>query len=640
MKFAKYAILGLMGAALVSCSDDFLDRKPMDFGDESSYYNNENDLKVAANTFYEYLPKNNNLWGGLYTQDNTSDNQAGPSPSNLFYQGDKQTVKIEDSEWNFKKQRETNFFINTTERRYSSIIGNKTNIDHYLGEGYFFRAFDQFRLLRNFGDCPVLREMLPSDQDAITAKSARTPRNQVAREILADLQHAADLMMDWHPEAGRVNAKVAHALRARVALYEATWEKYHAGTCFVPGNDKWPGKAYWPDFAWPLGSAEAEINYFLDEAIKSAEIAAEGHPLAKDYQAMFNAASDVPFGSDSEVLLARYYETGVLTHSCTRYLGTTGGGCGVTRAAVNSFLMVSGKPWYAAGDEYKGDKLSYYEFQNRDTRLTGSVRAAGKIEGEVTDPETGETKPGIVYEFKPRITDSGNQKATTGYEVCKWVSDDPAQNIQSECTTSVPLFRSAEAMLNYIEAYYLRHNNLGGTCDTYWRELRRRAGVDDDYNATIAATDLSKENDLAVWSKGVEVDKTLYNIRRERRCELIAEGLRLDDLKRWRSLDKMVDYHVEGLNLWDELYKLYEDGKGPKADVVSQAPVSKYIRPYQINATSKAYAGYNFPKPHYLEPIPISEFLLTGGFDKSPIYQNPGWPTRNDGVADYGYDCD
>lgn len=641
MKFAKYAILGLMGAAaLASCSDDFLDRKPMDFGDEDSYYNTENDLKVAANAFYEMFPKNNALWGGLYSEDNTSDSQAGASPSNLFYEGDKQTVKIENSEWKFVNQRGVNFFINSTEKKYSSIVGTKANIDHYLGEGYFFRAYDQFRLLRNFGDCPVLREMLPSDQEAITAKSKRTPRNQVAREILADLQDAAELMLDWHPEHGRVNAKVAHALRARVALYEATWEKYHAGTCFVPGNDKWPGKEYWPDFAWPLGTPEAEINFFLEEAIKSAAIAVEGHPLASDYLSMFNTPSDEPFGSDSEVLLARYYAIGVISHSCSRYLGTTGGGCGVTRAAVNSFLMKSGKPWYAAGSEYMGDQTSYEEFKNRDTRLTGSVRAAGSFINDYRDPETGKMVHDTIYHYVPLITNGGSEKSTTGYELNKWVNETKAQQGQTECTTSVPLFRSAEAMLNYIEAYYLRYGSLGGNCDKYWREIRKRAGVDDDYNATIAATDLGKENDLAVWSKGAEVDKTLYNIRRERRCELIAEGLRLDDLKRWRSLDKMKSYHIEGINLWDEVYKLYENGKGPKADVVSQATVSKYMRPYQVNASSKAYAGYNFPKPHYLEPIPISEFLLTGGFDKTPIYQNPGWPTRSDGIADYGYDCD
>ena len=639
MKFAKYAILGLVGAAaLASCSDDFLDREPMDFGDESSYYNTENDLKVAANNFYEYLPKNKVLWGGTYTDDNNSDNQAGASPSTLFYEGDKQTVKVENSEWNFEKQRAINFFINTTEKKYSSIVGNPKNIDHYLGEGYFFRAYDLFRLLRNYGDVPILTQMLPSDQEAITAKSVRAPRNMVARAIIKDLKHAAGLMLDWHPEAGRVNAKVAQALLARVALYEATWERYHAGTCFVPGNDKWPGKDKNPDFAWPEGSAEKEIEYFLDEAIAAAEIAVAGHSLEDDYLAMFNTPSDKFFGADSEVLLARYYATGVLSHSASSYL-QGGGGCGVTRAAVQTFLMESGKPWYAAGDEYKGDHLSYYEFLNRDHRLQWSVRPAGKVsDPDNIDPETG--RPAILCNWVPPIETSCNEKATTGYCLDKWLSDDAAQRKQSECTTSVPLFRSAEAMLNYIEAYYERHHGLGGMCDTYWRALRKRAGVDEDYTATIAATDLSKENDLAVWSKGVEVDKTLYNIRRERRCELIAEGLRLDDLKRWRSLDKMVEYHVEGFNLWTEMYKQYKGGNGPDATTVSIKALGDYMLPYRVNATSKAYAGYNFPKPHYLEPIPISEFLLTGGFANTPLYQNPGWPTRNDGIADYGYDCD
>ena len=55
------------------------------------------------------------------------------------------------------------------------------------------------------------------------------------------------------------------------------------------------------------------------------------------------------------------------------------------------------------------------------------------------------------------------------------------------------------------------------------------------------------------------VDATLYNIRRERRCEFIAEGMRWDDLKRWRSWDRLFTepYIVEGINFWDEAYKLY-----------------------------------------------------------------------------------
>lgn len=135
--------------------------------------------------------------------------------------------------------------------------------------------------------------------------------------------------------------------------------------------------------------------------------------------------------------------------------------------------------------------------------------------------------------------------------------------------------------------------------------MRRRAGVDTDFNNTIAHTDLSRERDLAKYSGSNPVDATLYNIRRERRCEFIAEGMRKDDLYRWRALDQMQRYYIEGINLWDEMYKLYDNLK-PEGE--SDAPnVStrsyKYLRPLSINRNNLAFGGYNFPQAHYLDPI-------------------------------------
>src|SRR5436190_1208770 len=80
------------------------------------------------------------------------------------------------------------------------------------------------------------------------------------------------------------------------------------------------------------------------------------------------------------------------------------------------------------------------------------------------------------------------------------------------------------------------------------------AGVDPDVQKTIAATDLSKEaaNDWGVFTAGQVINKTLYNIRRERRSELMAEGFRYMDLRRWRAMDQMITtpYHIEGFKLW------------------------------------------------------------------------------------------
>ncbi len=637
MKKFKY-IFGafLLAGSVASCN--FLDREPMDFGDENAYYKTVDDLELAVNDFYQILPKMEYLWGGPYEDDNTSDNQCGNWPNNMFYPGDKKTVQQANSEWKFVNLRGINFFINKTKEQMDAgaITGTKEFIDHYWGEGFFFRAYEHFRLLRNYGDAPILEVMLPDDEATLAQASKRRPRNEVARFIIEDLKRAEELMMENAPAEGRLSKDAARLLRARVALYEATWEKYHANTAFVPGNPKWVGASMYPDFQFKAGDAQKEIEYFLDQAIEAADLVASHRALDDDYIAMFNRLT--PFSSNDEVILARYYQMGILSHSASNYLGRTGGGTGFTRALVNTFLMKNGLPFYADGSNYGGDTYMLDEMKDRDERLVNSVKIAGSDIETVQGPD-GTLVNDTIYYYRPQLTLSGNEASPTGYELKKWVSNEPGQQEQGQGTSATPILRAAEAYLIYLEAYYERHGNLGGNCDRYWTELRRRAGVDTDYNKTIAATDLSKENDLAVYSKGIEVDKTLYNIRRERRCELMGEGMRLDDLKRWRALDNMKDYQVEGMNLWDEMYKMYDNGA--LNGVVSPSGVSNYIRPLQKTSTSVAYNGYNFPKPHYLEPIPISEFLLTvDGSGNSTLYQNPGWPTKSDGIADYSYDCD
>lgn len=637
MKKFKY-IFGafLLAGSVASCN--FLDREPMDFGDENAYYKTVDDLELAVNDFYQILPKMEYLWGGPYEDDNTSDNQCGNWPNNMFYPGDKKTVQQANSEWKFVNLRGINFFINKTKEQMDAgaITGTKEFIDHYWGEGFFFRAYEHFRLLRNYGDAPILEVMLPDDEATLAQASKRRPRNEVARFIIEDLKRAEELMMENAPAEGRLSKDAARLLRARVALYEATWEKYHANTAFVPGNPKWVGASMYPDFQFKAGDAQKEIEYFLDQAIEAADLVASHRALDDDYIAMFNRLT--PFSSNDEVILARYYQMGILSHSASNYLGRTGGGTGFTRALVNTFLMKNGLPIYADGSNYGDDTYMLDEMKDRDERLVNSVKIAGSDIETVQGPD-GTLVNDTIYYYRPQLTLSGNEASPTGYELKKWVSNEPGQQEQGQGTSATPILRAAEAYLIYLEAYYERHGNLGGNCDRYWTELRRRAGVDTDYNKTIAATDLSKENDLAVYSKGIEVDKTLYNIRRERRCELMGEGMRLDDLKRWRALDNMKDYQVEGMNLWAEMYKMYDNGA--LNGVVSPSGVSNYIRPLQKTSTSVAYNGYNFPKPHYLEPIPISEFLLTvDGSGNSTLYQNPGWPTKSDGIADYSYDCD
>ena len=306
---------------------------------------------------------------------------------------------------------------------------------------------------------------------------------------------------------------------------------------------------------------------------------------------------------------------------------------GYTKGLVDAFVMENGLPIYAQGSGYKGDKDFTSFREERDWRL----RLFTKVKGDLINPTAGN----FVY---PRILAIAEEKDVTGYSIRKYCDHNYYQG--ADVDTGWPIFMSAEALLNYIEAYYLRNGNIGGKADTYWRELRTRAGIEPDYNKTIAATNMAIEakGDWAAYTAGVLVDPTLYNIRRERRCELMAEGFRYNDLRRWRSMDQLINtpYIIEGFNLWAGNNKDYVDGSGKtllisdgdgsgsKANV-SPASQSTYLRPYQIvKDNNRFYNGYKWHAAHYLTPIPMDNFLITAeqgqDMNTSPIYQNPGWP--------------
>lgn len=137
-----------------------------------------------------------------------------------------------------------------------------------------------------------------------------------------------------------------------------------------------------------------------------------------------------------------------------------------------------------------------------------------------------------------------------------------------------------------------------------------------NFNATIAATDMNKEamNDWAAYSKGQLIDATLYNIRRERRCEFIGEGFRYDDLIRWRAMDQLKGYQLEGSKIFGPMEELFkkEDGSSyliydqtdESKNNVSSPSLSNYLRPNQKYQPISITTGSIFMKPIILSPSP------------------------------------
>lgn len=643
----KNSMIFLFLVGILTSCNDYLDREPLSDVTPEDFFENEGDLGSYIVSRYNF-PTHAGFSAGTFISDNGTDNQAAPGGNDRWVPGELR-VGTNGGAWDFGQIRQINYFLNTVEQKQSEgeISGSETNINHYIGEGYFLRAYEYFGKLKALGDFPIVTEILPDEKDSLVIASERRPRNEVARFIIEDLNKAIELLKP-NPVEGknRISREVALLLKSRVGLFEGTWETYHKGTAFVPGNSDWPGAEadYLSGFSINI---DEEIDYFLTEAMEAAEEVADMvsltpnvHPSDFKSKEIFSNPYFIMFGANDmssydEVLLWRQYNSDYVEHRTQDYLGEGGAATGYTRSLVESYLMKNGLPIYASGSGYDGDQTLDKVRQNRDERLQLFLRIPGDDLEE--DPEDNIHIAGL-----PNLLDIPERKSTTGYEVKKGLGGDSDYYVSSRASVTGSLvFRASEAYLNYIEAVYVRDGSLDGTAIGYWKELRNRAGVSDDIEKTISATDLSQEDDWAKYSKGQLIDRTLFNIRRERRNEFIAEGMRYDDLRRWRALDHLSNYQIEGFNLWDEIYKEYVDSKGnsrlkssdDSSDPnVSPKSKSNYIRPYQIQTSNnKFYEGYNWTEAHYLEPIAYRHFLLTsdGDPENSVIYQNPYWSIQS-----------
>lgn len=669
--YAAILLLSLTGGITTSC-EDFLDREPLSSVTPEEYFTDASQLENYLNEIYvEILPSHSNWSYGIFGNDNDTDNQAGTEANDRYADGEWRVPNSDDDNWKFEWIYRCNFFLTSVLERYgddvngskNTISGDLNNIKHYIGEAYFLRACEYFKRYQMFGDFPIITEPLSDDMEMLRESNKRMPRTEVARFILEDLDDAYTYLSAADMTTTRINKDVAMLLKSRVALFEGTWLKYFRDTPLVPGGTGWPGasKDYNTNFQFKSGSIDDEINFFLDEAIKASEIVAETYKgsltentgmlqqdASEPINPYYNMFAQEDLSSVKEVLLWRQYARGLETHNVNVAAARGNYRIGLTRAFVENFLMADGNPSYYTGGAYTYDDTEVSKVrQNRDTRLTLFLKEPGQKNILIENVEGTDAQ---MVEPNPLITLNDQERGySTGYALRKGGSFDQKHYANGGGYTAAVCYRATEALLNYMEAYYERYGNRGGHVDEYWEILRQRAGLpSNSIQTTIDHTDMTqeKEDDWGAYSAGkVLTDKTLYNIRRERRCELMAEGLRYMDLCRWRSMDQMKTepYFVEGFHLWNTpMEDWYADGDlladGSADATVSSPSLSEYLRPYQRNANQICYDGYTWHMAHYLNPIPIDQFLVTAPdgqtIEDSPLYQNPYWPTTADMPAE------
>ncbi|KIA96508.1 hypothetical protein OC25_01780 [Pedobacter kyungheensis] len=579
-----YITILMLALFLAACKKDFLDRTPETSISEAEFWKTQNDLQLYVNNFYTAFPSTIGAFGtiGPYglDADDGSDNMITMSVNGNM--NGVRTIPSSGGGWaygDWSTLRNINYFM----VNYNKVNASWDNQKTYVGEALFFRAWFYFSKLRQFGDLPWVNK--PLDITSGELKTPRLSRAVIVDSIMNDLDRAVQyLPSKASAQASRVNKQVAQLFQARIALFEGTWEKYHAGTAFgVNGSDG-------TKFLQKAATVSADL------IANPGGYALVATPGTDGYWRIFN---QVNYSSNTEVMLWRQYDLNINGgHYWHRYTNT-GAGRGLTKNLVDYYLCTDGNP-ITGNALYQGDATLLNVVKNRDPRMAQTIyiNDGNHI---VTNNRPNGAAPNIFD--VPTFSAPNEQKPATGYQVYK--GHDPDYNQQQDRGTSgYIIFRFAEALLIYAEAKAELGTISQNDLDLSVNKLRARVGMP---NMLLAAITADPKWEFPALSP------VINEVRRERRVELACEGYRKDDIFRWAAADELiVGWKPKGAKLaqWTGVV----DSK-----YLTSYPVDEngYIELFKTNLAT----GYKFNLLRdYLSPIPTDQMVLN-----PDIKQNPGW---------------
>lgn len=587
MKLKYLIYIAIFSGSLAAC--DVTDLSPIDSFTDESYWTSVNDLKLYANGLYA------NLSAPTPTGDNVSDNFVTNSYSNyLFNELTIPSGASSDNGWYWNTIRNCNYFM----QRYSKVSGLEVEINKYVAEVRFFRGLLYFDKIKSFGDVPWYETDLQTS-DTEELYKPRDNRDYVLGKIIEDFEFA----INWLPnkasvESGRLHKDAAKTQLARICLYYGTYKKYHNET----SSDALSSTSLLQKAASLSKEIMESGNYSIVKGTDagSGQLAFNGYPLYYS-----NQFTQEDLSTNAENILARYYERGILTHQTGRQVGENG--MGLSKDFVESFLMKEGIPIFNTGSGYKGDNNQEDEFKNRDPRIYQIIDNKHK-------PYT--VLNGVRYVNE--VADVVASKGVTGYPSVKFRSADSKQAEANNTSYDWFVYRYAEVLLIYAEAQAELDLCTQEVLNQTINLLRDRV--------EMAHLTVNPVADAKPINYGYDISNLLYEIRRERRIELIAEGFRLDDLKRWNAMKLLENPKTMfGLKITDDVISAYAAANitfgGESGRPIIEHEGAKYLYQYaaakKINDAGRLWSDKD---RRWLSPIPSNEITLNPN-----LSQNPGW---------------
>ena len=521
----RKSILYIISVVFVLVSCNSLDQYPTDKFTDATYWTSTDKALSVLNRAYNLMFGSTVFFSNEALSDNMYQRRTHDERIISSGQADASTGRFQ-SEWKsaYTCIKTCHVFLENVDRVTEMDDALKARVK---AEARFIRAFEFFRLATWYGDVPLF------DHDITLSESktiSRTEHSKVISFVCDELEAVAEILptVEEYPEAdrGRITCGAARALKARVHLFENDWANVIA-ECENLMSGKYGKYDLFNDFA-ALFTKENEYNC---EDVLSIQFV----PSLKtweDYQDMMPPSVR---GRVSKMA--------------------------PTQELVEDFIMLNGKGIREEGSGYNENS----PFIGRDPRLDMTiVRHLGTFPMPDGTDRIIYTKPGSAPDASAKADEykiSEEKTSPTGYYLKKNYDRTAINSISSGM--NLMIIRWADVLLMYAEA----KNEVGEMNETVWNEtigkIRRRAGFSDVNALNLPTDDQAALRDI---------------IRRERRCELAVEGLRIFDIRRWRIAEKVLVGRPHGdkfANNNTEYIELEERRFDPERDYLWPVPQSE-----------------------------------------------------------------
>lgn len=552
----KYKILlgGLISATLLFSGCQDIDLLPKDNLPDELYWKTPEDFMKEANWLYSrtesFDTKDTDSDIGYEMSENTTSNGTLIAPNS-------------DTDWSdrFEDLRHCNIII----EKAALYEGDQAEIERYVAEARFFRAYTHWRLMKKFNDVPILTKVL--DVESSELYGSRNTQEEVENFILSELDavwQSLPLQSELtSEEKGRVTQGAALALKARVALFAGTWAKYQ--------------------------QHRSDYQQLLQQAIDAAQKVVDSKEYAlyegsgnESYRYLFiDAGDDSPEG----ILDSRYYED-------IRYHGTAHSvywgwrGTPTKKLADMYRCKSTGLPIENADSEFKGYATIESEYENRDPRMKQTFLMPKTI---YWSPQIGTDSCTASFTVRP--------ETRTGYKLYKFMAE--TSNPSDKDAFDYHIIRYPEVLLILAEATFEKEGAISDELlNKTINVIRSRKGVE-----------MPPLTNAFVTSNGLDMQT---EIRCERTIELAFEGFRRDDLRRWKTAEKELTEALRGIKLKGSEYE--------NLNVLNDGNPGLTDKDGFLIVEPAENRHFETPK-HYYYSLPLDELFLNPNLAPN----NPGW---------------